>query len=161
MKSYGIRVRSLDDFAELVSPRFVRIGGCVFVKRLYKMTKGLEGERNRTRREALTNHDHVLEYFGPRAWAGWSRSRNVSRHPDFMAAWAVGQAIACAWYSKLKTDFPRERFRVYLFATRDSGPVVTFHRVRARDRNYIDASRAKHPDYVCDAVILGAKRRSR
>lgn len=156
MKSSGLRARSLDDFAKLVFPRFVKIAGCVFVEREYGTTKGLP-EWSRTHREAMTNHVHVLDYFVHRAWGNGSRSRYVAGHPDFKAAWAVGHAIACAWHMKLKADFPRERFCVYLYATRNDGPVVTFHRVRGGEKNHLDAARARRPPFVCGAVILGAK----
>ena len=52
-------------------------------------------------------------------------------HLDFPAACEVGKTMARMWATKLKADFPGERFRVYY--TQYDNPIVRFHKVRPNE----------------------------
>ena len=89
--------------------------------------------------EAFYNHVHVLDHVEHgAALNGDDPSRGFwdHAHADFAAACELGVHMAQAWRTKLSTDFPRERFRVYF--TADDNPVVRFHLVRAGEPAWLD-----------------------
>lgn len=105
-----------------------------------------ELEDGKTETECFINHTHLLDKF--RNGATSERRDAVSHdfevveeaydvnHPDFVGACELGKQIARMWATKLKSDFPLDRFRVYY--TQYDNPIVRFHKVRENETVWLD-----------------------
>jgi hypothetical protein len=124
-----IPVQVAERVARLFRPSFEECHGCVFLAGQSADPAAVGMDLTST--EAFANHVHVLDLFAHAAGVDGNR-RDDGRwydqsSADFVAACALGKALAWAWFCKLRTDFPRYRFRVYY--TEQDNPIVRFHRV--------------------------------
>jgi hypothetical protein len=133
----------------LFQPSFEERHGCVFLAGQSADPAALGTDR--TGAEAFANHVHVLDLFthsasvdgdrrGDRRWYDQTSA-------DFVAACALGKALAWAWFCKLKADYPQYRFRVYY--TEQDNPIVRFHRVRVGEGVWLSEA-----DWS-EAVVMG------
>lgn len=133
-------------------PDFVEDHGCIIAEFQRGITyDGWDGPRTET--ESFLNHTHVFGEFSNSATS--SRRKPISpelstvdeqydeKHPDFFAACEVGMKMAKLWATKLKADYPKDRFRVYY--TEFDNPIVRFHKVRSDE-----------PVWLSDADLLAA-----
>ncbi len=123
-------------------PDFVERDGCVFVA--FQVDESTTGPDSGTRTdwELFVNHTHMFDEFQSLAYEelaeeGASADPDVVEpkiqedHPDFMLAKQLGEAMARMWATKLKQDYPRERFRVY-YLHYDLA-CLRFHKVRPEE----------------------------
>jgi len=133
----------------LLWPEFVAVKGCVFLKSVMRSSMDT---RFPTRTEFDENHVHLLDHFTHGA-----RMRREpffdSQHPDFVAVSALGRDVCFMWAHKLRQDFPRWHFRVYLHGF---DPIVRFHRVRAREEPVIGDEDRKGELLIVDTRRLAS-----
>ncbi|HWF02310.1 MAG TPA: hypothetical protein VHA06_01410 [Candidatus Angelobacter sp.] len=133
-----VSVRTACALTELLWPDFVEVNGCIFAA--FQRGDGevkISGDKTGT--ECFINHTHLLDEFSNRATSEtrehFSEQLDVVEaiydyaHPDFIAACELGTKMAEMWALKLKSDFPKNRFRVYY--TKYDNPIVRFHKVRS------------------------------
>lgn len=130
---------------KLFWPDFVEINGCVLADFQCHGRTIQELSEGKTATESFINHTHVLDEFENLATC--ERREAVSEeldvveetyditHPDFLDACEVGKQMARMWATKLKSDFPDERFRVYY--TQYDNPIVRFHKVREHEATWL------------------------
>jgi hypothetical protein len=132
-----VQLKSAIKVARLFWPSFVREHGCVFLAWHSGSNPPPPGE-DATGWESFVSHTHVFDEFVNTAikinaeeQSGDLVVQEVTyeeAHPDFIRGCELGAMIAAAWASKLKLDFPTERFRVYY--TEYDNPIVRFHKAR-------------------------------
>jgi hypothetical protein len=121
------RISIVTTIAALLWPEFAVVKGCVFLK---EVASPRIDTRFPTYTEFVVNHVHLLDHFTH--GAGIRREPFFdSHHRDFIAASKLGRTICFTWAYKLRQDFPRWHFRVYLHGF---DPIVRFHRVRPREQ---------------------------
>jgi hypothetical protein len=133
-----LSVRTASALVHLLWPDFVEVNGCVIAG--FQCGDGAVKvlSRGKTETECFINHTHVLDEFRNKATLEtrehFSEQLDVveetydNAHPDFIAACELGIKIAEMWALKLKSDFSKNRFRVYY--TQYDNPIVRFHKVR-------------------------------
>jgi hypothetical protein len=124
-------------------PEFIRENDCIFAD--FQGGAGSAGSDSKTGTECFINHTHVMDEFSNAAT--FRHRERISEeldeieeiydetHPDFITACELGRKIARMWATKLKSDFPNERFRVYY--TQYDNPIVRFHIVRADEHVWL------------------------
>lgn len=142
-KQKRISVRTASDLVQIFWPDFVEENGCIFAG--FQPHGGDNKEGDKTERECFVNHTHILDEFRDQATSENRKQISESldtveptydeRHPDFIAACNLGIKIAKMWATKLKLDFPQDRFRVYY--TQYDNPIVRFHKVRADEPQWL------------------------
>ena len=143
----GVRVsvRTGIHLLRLFWPDFVEVNDCIFAAFQIRDGPIQELKDGKTETECLINHTHLLDEFRNRAT---SERRDTSsdglevveafydvNHPDFVGACELGKQIARIWATKLKTEFPLDRFRVYY--TQYDNPIVRFHKVRENESMWL------------------------
>lgn len=151
-----IPINSGIELAELFWPEFVKIKGCIFLKR------DLHGE-NPARTldvsypittESDSSHTHILECFAHKA--GLNREPFFdSKHPDFKKGYTIGKTVCHLWACKLKLDFPTDNFRVYLHGF---DPIVRFHKIRKGIPNLAEPRHWQAEIKVGNALILDTRK---
>jgi len=158
-----VSVRTGSHLLRLFWPDFVEVNGCILAA--FQLGDGpiQELKEGRTETECLINHTHLLDEFRNKATS--ERRDAVSHdfevveeaydvnHPDFVGACELGKQIARMWATKLKSDFPLDRFRVYY--TQYDSPIVRFHKVRENETVWLadDALRSATDRGFTSAVI--------
>jgi|SRR5579864_54526 len=98
--------KHLIGYAQLLWPNFVEYDGCIFMgdevdeenyRAFLKRTKG-----DKTRVEAVMNHEHILDLF--------SRSHHEAPTRDVILY--IGRLMKDVWQTKLNADFPGRRITV-------------------------------------------------
>jgi hypothetical protein len=128
------------DVLQVVWPDFIEVHGCIFAA--FQWLGSYSGwDEPKTETECFINHTHIMDEFLNEAT--FQHREQVSEeleeveeiydesHRDFITACELGRAIARIWATKLRADFPNERFRVYY--TQHDNPVVRFHKVRPNE----------------------------
>ncbi len=119
--------RQVEGLVELVWPAFVELQGCIFAAPLAppssrsRHASPLWGAPDRTGAEAFHNHLHLLDLF-PTPSPAPRRAASLRR-----SGFALGSLLGQAWAGKLTSEFPSDRFRVYL--TNHEQPILRLHRV--------------------------------
>ena len=165
----GVRVtvRTGIHILRLFWPDFVEVNGCIFAAFQTRGGPIQELKAGKTETECFINHTHLLDEFRNRATSerrdGFSRDFEVVEegydvnHPDFVGACELGKQITRMWATKLKSDFPMDRFRVYY--TQYDNPIVRFHKVRENESVWLrdDALRSATDRTFTSAVIYDTK----
>jgi hypothetical protein len=132
------------ELLEVFWPNFVEENGHVYAA-FQRGMDSAETHGSKTEWECFVNHTHVMDEFSNAAtfrhWEKFSEELDAveetydEKHPDFIAACEIGRRMAQLWATKLKIDFPNERFRIYY--TQYDNPVVRFHKVRPDERVWL------------------------
>lgn len=132
------------DLLQVFWPDFIEENGCVFASFHSGAGSAIEEDR-KTETECFINHTHIMDEFSNKATFRTVEpiSPEIDEveeiydecHPDFIAACELGRAIARIWATKLKADFPNQRFRVYY--TQYDNPIVRFHKVRPNEHVWL------------------------
>lgn len=158
-----VSVRTGVHLLRLFWPDFVEVNGCIFAAFQVRGGPIQELKDGKTETECFINHTHLLDEFRNRATS--EHKDTVSHdfeviedsydvnHPDFVVACELGKQIALMWATKLKSDFPGHRFRVYY--TQYDNPIVRFHKVRENETVWLadDALRSATDRSFTSAVI--------
>jgi len=147
-----ISVRSAHHVLRVFWPDFVDVDGCVFAAFQWSgSAQAPSGDK--TSWECFVNHTHLLDEFKNTATMERRKpaSENLDEvevfydhtHPDFVAACEQGIKVARMWATKLKLDYPQQRFRVYY--TQYDNPILRFHKVRTDE-----------PVWLSDEALLSA-----
>lgn len=116
-------------------PEFIQINGMVFLKNEYSESQNIPEEPIEA--ECFINHIHILDLFSHNASLPDEPFWDYN-HPDFQKAWDVGNTLIELWQTKLKRDFPNERFKIYL--TKFDNPIIRFHKMRIGQIDWIAES---------------------
>lgn len=138
---------------QVVWPDFIEVNDCVLAA--FRWGGNYSGwDKPKTETECFINHTHIMDEFLNEAT--FRHREEISdeldeveeiydeSHRDFIMACELGRTIARMWVTKLKGDFPNDRFRVYY--TQYDNPIVRFHKVRPnekvwlRDEDLLDAT---------------------
>jgi hypothetical protein len=151
-----IPINSGIELAGLFWPKFVKIKGCIFLKRNFQ---GENPGRNLdvsypVQTESDSSHTHILDYFAHKA--GLRREPFFdSKHPDFKKAYEIGRTLCHLWASKLKQDFPKDDFRIYLHGF---DPIVRFHKIRKGIPNWAEPIYWQGEIKAGNALILDTRK---
>jgi hypothetical protein len=123
-------------------PDFVERDGCVFVAfEVSDSTPAPPPGRKLSEWELFLNHTQLFHEFQSPAYE-WILVDKTSpgldvyepqvhaEHPVFLLANQLGGTLARIWATKLKQDFPKDRFRIYYL---NYDTCLRFHKVRAED----------------------------
>ncbi len=158
-----VSVRTGIRLLRLFWPDFVEVNGCIFAEFQLRGGPIQELKEGKTETECFINYTHLLDEF--RNGATSERRDAVSydfevveeaydvNHPDFVGACELGKQIARMWAAKLKSDYPRDHFRVYY--TQYDSPIVRFHKVRENETVWLadDELRSATNRSLTSAVI--------
>jgi len=168
MSRKRISVKTVAQILEILWPNFVEINGCIYAAFQCGGGPITELSDGKTETECFVNHTHVFDEFQNRATIerrevvsdelmALDCSYDVS-HPDFAAACEIGRNMARMWATKLKLDFPHDRFRVYY--TQYDNPIVRFHKVRTGEAEWLsnEGLRSSINSSFTDAIIYDTDR---
>ncbi len=158
-----ISVRTGIHLLKLFWPDFVEVNGCIFLAFQARGGQIRELKEGKTETECFINHTHLLDEFRNRATTEHTDAVSDDfevvedaydvNHADFVGACELGKHVARMWATKLKADFPLDRFRVYY--TQYDNPIVRFHKVRGNEAVWLedDALRSATDHSFTAAVI--------
>jgi hypothetical protein len=138
-------LKSAEEVLQFFWPAFVVENGMVLLARHAGSNPCPSGTL--TDWESFINHTHVFDEFGNESGAVHQTTVSQApqfdeieitydeQHPDFLAACRMGKTAARLWATKLKEEFPNERFRVYY--TQYDNPIVRFHKVRENEAPWL------------------------
>jgi hypothetical protein len=140
---YGrsLSIKAAEWLRERLWPDFVALDGCVYVKFQVAASPN-KPDGSLTEWELFVNHTHIFDEFRTKAYeevpvdqSGSEltevEARYDQNHPEFLRAKQLGETMARMWATKLKQDFPGERFRVYYLHYDDA--CLRFHKVRQNE----------------------------
>ena len=138
-----ISMKTVDRVRARLWPDFVARDGCVFVAfEIGDSTPAPPPGKRLTDWELWHNHTQLYHEFRSPAyeWVFVDKEstglevfepRFHEEHPDFLLAKQLGETMALTWATKLKQDFPLDRFRV--FYLHYDAACLRFHKVRLEE----------------------------
>jgi len=158
-----LRVSTARRVADIFWPAFVERDGVVLLP-FVRPPESPPGRHHATLTdyERFHSHSHIQDLFRwevPMLYdAELDLERPDASSKEHAAAWDLAQRLGAMWFAKLRTDFPGDRFRVYV--TRLEDPIVHFHRVRPGERLWISDEEGAEQVARGDLVILDSRARS-
>jgi hypothetical protein len=145
-------------------PDFVERDGCVFVEfNIGDLTPAPPSGRRLTDWELFHNHTQLFHEFpsGAYEWVFVERASADldvyepllrEEHSDFLRAKQLGETMASMWATKLKQDFPADRFRV--FYLHHDATTLRFHKVRPEEGWLTDEEfMSRSEKYLWDGIL--------